>query len=990
MIDCGDALLFFEATSFPFKLFPPIVVHCKTIVDHTERTDIHKSCKSIEALLNILNEYCEAAGAVVALQKKLAKSLKDMASLKTTAETAANAMHASAAIFESLSDVDSKFAKIADKEYDAISIEVKKWFKKLSKEERAHDERMASANAKIKQAGQNYEKKSKKKATDASEEHARYINLISTLGPEVSQEKYNHTLNVTQRHTATTYSVAACLARLADVEWQKSCECVRRFSPTVGPLGNWKSLCEGGWTGPIPSDLPDVEFSGGQPSPRAEQESGGLKPIEEETRPGPPTSPRITPEPQASPNQSRHPPPGYSTGPPSASASSMDVSREQSTSTRDSPTLQRQGQSPMTSLSNTTERIPAPPSSNTLEPPRAPFFDPNTGSVRSLSAFPSPPTHFPIPPARPIQRQQSSLSQSTQGQGQLEFPSSNQLAESPVSAHAELSGISDLDEPPARAANRNAHDEHSGEVPSPTNDDGMKPILMRSQTLLPVEPNHQRERVISARNERRHEAVDSKQDKKRRNSEENVREFGELNHTLPSSSQPRAVEPPRPVDRTDAGASSGSVVAAMRNRYSNAPTSTSPPPRDLPRLPLSVSNLATRYQPNDAPLSPRIRAGSPPVSRQQSLPLLDTGARSPKEAYQEYPSSSYRPGQVISNPEEDRTRRQRPDELAELQRREREQELRERELELEMRAHELEKQRQQLQTLRDSDPENGRQASGRGDDSSQSGQFGLRPRERRISLRYQLQRPLSQMELDDVNDPQHTPRPSNSNVRAKSQYSHSIGNLVSSGLQTPPPMIQPLHSPKPSRPMPQPQDLEYDSRASEQYQDSTSHSNASTSTSNHAAYCGCESCSVSKYKSVERSSIDQRQPPSGRSPQVVEAKAQTHRTEKPKGWIRRLSMPVGNAFSLDSKKHQSNNNVGSITGNYALGSGVSNSPVTEKRSIFSMDGKKNISQTALRTPEPSIQEDGRLGVRPGGGAAGRRSFEASGISNRSMTNLGRH
>jgi hypothetical protein len=37
--------------------------------------------------------------------------------------------------------------------------------------------------------GQLYEKKSKKKTSDASEEHARYISLISTLGPEISQEK---------------------------------------------------------------------------------------------------------------------------------------------------------------------------------------------------------------------------------------------------------------------------------------------------------------------------------------------------------------------------------------------------------------------------------------------------------------------------------------------------------------------------------------------------------------------------------------------------------------------------------------------------------------------------------------------------------------------------------------------------------------------------------------------------------------------------------
>ena len=41
-------------------------------------------------------------------------------------------MNTSATIFEALSDIDAKFAKIADKEYDSISTEVKKWFKKLA------------------------------------------------------------------------------------------------------------------------------------------------------------------------------------------------------------------------------------------------------------------------------------------------------------------------------------------------------------------------------------------------------------------------------------------------------------------------------------------------------------------------------------------------------------------------------------------------------------------------------------------------------------------------------------------------------------------------------------------------------------------------------------------------------------------------------------------------------------------------------------------
>ena len=42
-----------------------------------------------------------------------------------------NALLASAAIFEALAEVDIKFVKIIEKEYDTISIELKKAFKKM-------------------------------------------------------------------------------------------------------------------------------------------------------------------------------------------------------------------------------------------------------------------------------------------------------------------------------------------------------------------------------------------------------------------------------------------------------------------------------------------------------------------------------------------------------------------------------------------------------------------------------------------------------------------------------------------------------------------------------------------------------------------------------------------------------------------------------------------------------------------------------------------
>ena len=59
-------------------------------------------------------------------------------------------------MFESAAEVDIKFSKLIDKECENITTDVRKWFKKLAKEERAHDERIMTANDKIKQAGAKY------------------------------------------------------------------------------------------------------------------------------------------------------------------------------------------------------------------------------------------------------------------------------------------------------------------------------------------------------------------------------------------------------------------------------------------------------------------------------------------------------------------------------------------------------------------------------------------------------------------------------------------------------------------------------------------------------------------------------------------------------------------------------------------------------------------------------------------------------------------
>jgi hypothetical protein len=415
----------------------------------------------------------------------------------------------------------------------------------------------------------------------------------------------NHSLNVSQRHTATTYGVAACLSRLADSEWQRSCECVRRFSPTIGPLGQWKALCEGGWTGPVPSDLPNVDNGdGGQQTPQSDDDKGGLKPIQEEPQSYPqPTGARVTPEPSKV-EQLRAVPPEYSAGPPSTSASSQDLSRENiSAQSMETPTLQSQRVNPPPIEPPSGIATTRP---NSLDPPRPSFVDANTGSVRSLSAFPSPPTHFPIPPLRPNQpqRQQSSLSQSVStSSSNLQFPSSNAaLADSPVSAHSELDdSLKTTDQnfrpsnsltsalnlsPPITdkgARSRGAEDARGDASPvsaSPSSPvDIRRPIPVNSHTSLPVESGYQRSREPQELENLSHRAsssadLDSVIAKYHQSQyEEGNREFGVMDRRdVITSGKARTmdnVKYPKTVERSDTVKSNGSLVAAMRNRYSS-------------------------------------------------------------------------------------------------------------------------------------------------------------------------------------------------------------------------------------------------------------------------------------------------------------------------------------------------------------------------------------------------------------------------------------
>lgn len=181
-------------------------------------------------------------------------------------------------------------------------------------------------------------------------------------------------------------------------------------------------------------------------------------------------------------------------------------------------------------------------------------------------------------------------------------------------------------------------------------------------------------------------------------------------------------------------------------------------------------------------------------------------------------------------------RRQRIQELEELEMREQEYALRQKEKDIRERARELEREQMELMSARQN--------------------------RLKMDLNVERSRPQAGSRPDSSDSPS-TP--------VQSHHPYASSSTSQAPLSPPSPRYPQHPSSQPPSPM---------------FQQSHSQS------SDHAASCGCETCSASKYAS------------SSPRPRGAEPAAATPATrpEKPRGWIRRLSMPViGNALSDNNK-----------------------------------------------------------------------------------------
>lgn len=361
--------------------------------------------------------------------------------------------------------------------------------------------------------------------------------LLRSLRSRRDQSPSNHAVHVTQQNTLVTFHVAACLSRIADAEWARICECMRRISPTIGSLAEWRSLCEGAWTGPLPDDLPDVS---------SETTQAPITPgVSEWGQTGLSTPLR----------RSLPVPPSHSPGSVSVSA----------------PTL--------------------------LDPPRSPFSagNQNQGSINSittLSAFPFPPTHFPVPLAlneAELQRQQTQL-QSLQSvhsrAGSPSPPQSNGALAPPapiLSDSPKQITATDLSESLAQDASRSLHSSQASQTPLSFPPVTRTPEAQpRPEPLMP-EDNEAIKQIASGGKKPRRPSLIARvpppSDKpirpispfKRAEHSSTEKEFGIQSDNSKSAFKSHSVDAAKKnLERTDSTHSAGTSVAALRSKYTRS------------------------------------------------------------------------------------------------------------------------------------------------------------------------------------------------------------------------------------------------------------------------------------------------------------------------------------------------------------------------------------------------------------------------------------
>ncbi|GAA5871542.1 hypothetical protein JCM3774_006290 [Rhodotorula dairenensis] len=236
-------------TAVPLSSAPPSATGERSL----ERPVLHRTLTNLSALLVALDELRDTTQAQTRARNRVARASRDLAtgfSVKGagpggTCREIEDALTSCAEMMETLHEVEERHAKSLRKEYEGLNEAVARYFRRTAKEEKVHEHQLATLDEQVAKATASYHSNARSTSATSqhslhsaldsmTSQHSAYMETLSALSAEINEVKAQYGRDLASRHQVAGSEFAHALCALAEREWRKHVEGVRKGADRIG------------------------------------------------------------------------------------------------------------------------------------------------------------------------------------------------------------------------------------------------------------------------------------------------------------------------------------------------------------------------------------------------------------------------------------------------------------------------------------------------------------------------------------------------------------------------------------------------------------------------------------------------------------------------------------------------------------------------------------------------------------------------------------
>ncbi|KAG0350065.1 hypothetical protein BG005_010408 [Podila minutissima] len=204
------------------------------------RAEVHQSLENLKKLVIAAESYRELTSKLAKTTKQLGKCFKEYGDSKGMDSTYVMCLKSSANFYESFSEMESKLATCLQKDFEQLQHNWEKHSKRVTKDEKAHDEVLGDLDERIKKISLNYDKKNKKPDPNtALGSHEKYISTLAELQDSIAVAKRDHRNTVARREKYTHSLTSQIACRLAEAQFLAIERQLRGSGPSLVKIKEW-------------------------------------------------------------------------------------------------------------------------------------------------------------------------------------------------------------------------------------------------------------------------------------------------------------------------------------------------------------------------------------------------------------------------------------------------------------------------------------------------------------------------------------------------------------------------------------------------------------------------------------------------------------------------------------------------------------------------------------------------------------------------------